>query len=340
MKLLICTQVVDRNDPYLGFFHAWVEEFSKHFEQITVICLKEGAHALPQNVRIMSLGKEKNTSRPTRLWRLVRYAIACRSDYDAVFVHMNQEYILAAGWLWKLFGKRIYMWRNHYAGSLLTDIAALFCTHVFCTSRFSYTAKYRKTELMPTGVDTALYRDMSAGRTPRSILFYARMSPSKRPDMLVEALGILRQKGLAFSADIYGTPLPKDEEFLQMLKRRVDELRLADAVKFYLGTAPAEGPAIFSAHEIFVNLGASGMYDKTLFEAAACGCLVLAASRDWAQRVGGAPVTDERSLAAALEKELSLSETEREEQKAALRRAAQENSLSSLGGRLASAMRA
>ncbi|HVZ76236.1 MAG TPA: glycosyltransferase [Candidatus Paceibacterota bacterium] len=340
MRLLVCTQVLDRNDPYLGFFHAWVEELSTHFEKITVICLKEGSHALPENVRVLSLGKENNSSRPARLWRLLHYAASHRGEYDAVFVHMNQEYILAAGWLWKFFGKRIYLWRNHYAGSVLTDIAAAFCTKVFCTSKFSYTAKYAKTELMPIGVNTTLYRDTGAVRKPRSILFYARMSPSKRPDILVEALGLLQQRGVAFVADIYGTPLHKDEEFLAKLKRRVEGLGFADVVTFYPGTAPADGPAIFSAHEIFVNLGASGMYDKTLFEAAACECLVVAASKDWTDLVDGTVVTDEISLAGILEKELSLTESEKQAQKASLRRAVEDNSLEKLGERLASALRA
>ena len=58
MKLLIITQTVDINDQILGFFHRWVEEFAKHCEQITVICLEKGIHDLPQNVRVFSLGKE------------------------------------------------------------------------------------------------------------------------------------------------------------------------------------------------------------------------------------------------------------------------------------------
>ena len=46
MKLLIMTQAVDQNDPVLGFFHRWIEEFSRHCERVHVICLKEGEHSL------------------------------------------------------------------------------------------------------------------------------------------------------------------------------------------------------------------------------------------------------------------------------------------------------
>ena len=30
MKLLICTQAADRDDPVLGFFYRWIEEFKKY----------------------------------------------------------------------------------------------------------------------------------------------------------------------------------------------------------------------------------------------------------------------------------------------------------------------
>ena len=41
-KLLIFTQKADINDPVLGFFHKWIEEFSKNFESIIVVCLEKG----------------------------------------------------------------------------------------------------------------------------------------------------------------------------------------------------------------------------------------------------------------------------------------------------------
>lgn len=59
MRLLIVTQKVDRDDDLLGFFHQWICEFAKHCDFVTVICLEKGEYALPANVRILSLGKER-----------------------------------------------------------------------------------------------------------------------------------------------------------------------------------------------------------------------------------------------------------------------------------------
>jgi peptidoglycan/xylan/chitin deacetylase (PgdA/CDA1 family)/glycosyltransferase involved in cell wall biosynthesis len=288
MKLLIVTQVVDIEDPILGFFVRWIAEFAKHVERIEVICLKEGRHTLPENVHVYSLGKERAAaSRAAYAWRFLALAWRLRHDYDAVFVHMNQEYVLIAGWLWKLLGKRIYMWRNHYAGSWLTDVAAGFCTKVFCTSEHSHTAKYRKTELMPVGVDTERFKpDERISRVPHSILFLARMSPSKRPDMLVDALAALAHGGIDFTATFVGSPLPKDSSYYERLKEKVRPF--ANRVSFLPGVPNSETPDLYRAHEVFVNASPSGMLDKTLFEAAACGCRVLFASADFAELAGSA----------------------------------------------------
>src|SRR3989338_3997811 len=97
MKLLIITQKVDKNDPILGFFHRWLEEFAKNVEKLTVICLGKGEYDLPENVRVLSLGKESGHSKIKYLRRFYKYIWMERKNYDAVFVHMNPEYVIL-GW--------------------------------------------------------------------------------------------------------------------------------------------------------------------------------------------------------------------------------------------------
>jgi glycosyltransferase involved in cell wall biosynthesis len=342
-RLLILAQSVDEDDIFLGFFAGWLRALAPRFESVHVVCLREGAHDLPDNVSVHSLGKESGASRLKYLARFYRYIWTLRGEYDAVFVHMNQEYVLLGGVPWKLLGKRVYLWRNHQVGSYLTTIAAFFCTKVFCTSRFSYTARFRKTILMPLGIDTQLYRPVSGvERPPRSILFLARLMPSKRPDLLLEALGELAKRGVGFRASFYGSPLPRDTALVEKLKHRTRELGLEEKVAFSPGQPHAAGPAIMSAHEIFVNLAESGMYDKTIFEAAACGCIVLAASKDFAHEVGDERFTfaqDGRDLADKLEALLALAGAEREKAVHAFKNLADRNSLKTLTAQLAEEMK-
>lgn len=286
MKLLIITQKINKQDPILGFFHNWLTKFSSVFENITVICLEAGEYNLPANIKVLSLGKptqgwsasggEKFLLKIKALLRFSKYLWRERNNYDTVFVHMNQEYILLAGWWWKLAGKKVYTWRNHQAGSWLTDLAASFCTKVFCTSKFSYTAKYKKTVLMPVGVDTSLFqRQVGVQKIPNAILFLARMSPIKNPHLLIEALKQLKNKGLIFTANFFGDPLPKDEVYYQSLQQEVKADGLQSMIRFHKGLPNTETVKVYNQHAIFVNLSPSGMYDKTIFEAMSTESLVV-----------------------------------------------------------------
>ena len=341
MKLLIVAQTVDTEDPVLGFFVRWIEEFAKNVEHIEVICLKLGKSDLSKNVRVHSLGKPsfaKATKGPgVRLRYVIRFltlAWKLRNEYDAVFVHMNQEYVLIAGWLWKLLGKRVYLWRNHYAGSWLTDVAAAFCTKVFCTSKYSYTAKYKKTALMPAGVDTERFKpDTHVKRKSHSILFLSRIAPSKRPEMLIDALALLADSGSDFTATIVGSPLPKDEVYYQSLKKRARPF--GSRIAFLPGVPNSETPDLYRAHEIFVNCSSSGMFDKTLFEAAAAGCFVLSSSEDFRVSIGERLYfSNSEELALKLEQFTQMNAEERGQLLQALQKSAENNSLNILGAQL------
>lgn len=339
MKLLVVTQALDLDEPVLSTYHDWVAALAGQVNQIEAICLKEGRHTLPANVHVHTLGKETGRKSPfLYALRFLHLSWKLRREYDAVFVHMNQEYILISGLLWKLLGKRVYLWRNHYAGSWLTDVAALFCTKVFCTSKHSYTAKYKKTVLMPVGVDTDRFsQNTSVPRVPRSILFFARIAPSKRPDMFIEALGLLKKQEIPFVASIYGSPLPSNNSYYESLKARVQELELKDVVTFYPGVPNSEAPLVYAAHEINVNCSPSGMFDKMLFEAAASGCIVLAESEDFKDAAGEQfHHTNDLELAERLKDMLAVTRDERTRITAHMASLARSESLASLCDRLSS----
>jgi len=158
---------------------------------------------------------------------------------------------------------------------------------------------------MPLGVDFARFHtSTTAPRIPHSILFFARFSPSKRPDLFIEALRLVRDTGVDFTASLYGSALPQDKQYQETLKQRVSDLNLDSRISFHEGVPNAKAAAIFAAHEIFVNCAPSGMYDKTIFEAAASGCLVLSSSEDWRTLTKDLPVpvyfSDSKELAVLL----------------------------------------
>lgn len=284
MRLLIITQAVDEDDPVLGFFHRWVYEFAKHCEFIHVICLKEGRHSLSANVSVHSLGKRSFQGLPLEskgspwiartqyVWRFYKYIWKLRKEYDAVFVHMNQEYVLLGGVFWLLSGKRVVLWRNHKMGSLFTRIAALLSHAVCYTSPSAYVASFGNAVQMPIGVDTDSFKPRGAA-DPRSILFLGRLDAVKRPEVFLQALDVLAKKGVAFRADIVGDPTPGREQFALELKEKFASV---PNVSFKAAISNAEATAAYNSHAVYVNLTPSGSFDKTIGEAMASGCVVVA----------------------------------------------------------------
>jgi glycosyltransferase involved in cell wall biosynthesis len=334
-RLLVITQKVNKADPGLSFFVGWIQAFLPRFRKVSVICLEKGPHDLPESVEVHSLGKESKPSRLRYVINFYQLLWRLRGTYDAVFVHMNQEYVLLAGLLWRLTGKRVYMWRNHHAGSLLTDLAARFCTKVFCTSKFSYTAKYSKTVLMPVGIDEGIFYDRTLSRTPRSILFLSRMAPVKKPHVLLDALLILAEKGVEFSATFCGDSLPADREYHEGLKERA--AKLSGKVSFMPGVANILTPELYGKHEIFVNLSSSGMFDKTIFEAMLSGCVTLASNRNLQHEIGDRFVLEHVEAAALAEKLaalLALSPEDRDAARAELGAYARRHTLAMLAAKL------
>lgn len=327
MRLLFVTQALDLDDPVLSVYHTWVAELGKRVESIEAVCLKEGRHALPKNVQVHTLGKEQGRPMFGSLSYALRFKLLAwklRNNYDAVFVHMNQEYLLIAGPMWKLLGKRAYLWRNHYAGSWLTDLAALFADGVFCTSAHSYTAQYAKTKLMPVGVDISRFSPGTP--VPGSLLFLARIAPSKRAEVFIDALALLKERGVTATADVIGSPLLENASYYETLKKRASS---NSSIRFMPGVPNHETSGLYASHDMFVNCSRSGMYDKTIFEAAASGSLPVAASDDWAKAIGEELSFDgtASSLAARLEILLSLPEAEKEALRAKARHLAESQSL-------------
>jgi len=278
MKLLICTQKVDVNDSVLGFFHRWVEEFSKYCEKVTVICLYEGKHSLPSNVRIFSLGKEKGGSCKTLRYIVMfyRYIWREKNEYDAVFVHMNPEYVVLGGIFWRLWNKRVALWYNHKKGGIRAIIAVIFSHIIFYVSSFAFMARFEKAKQMGAGIDTSQFgRNPSISRREKSILSLGRISPVKNVDIIIQALEVLAADGVSFHASIYGDPTERDKLYYDKIRAFARDLKERGNVVFHKGIPNHQTPEIYNEHEIFINMTPSGSFDKTILEAMASEMVII-----------------------------------------------------------------
>jgi len=330
MRMLIVTQAVDLDDPVLGFFHGWIAAFSKHCKSVHVICLKEERHSLPANVRVHSLGKESGQSRVSSFqglpsdsegspWivriqyilRFYQYIWSLRNEYDVVFVHMNQEYVLLGGKFWRLFGKRVVLWRNHKMGSVWTHVAGFFAHTVCYTSPSAYVTSFKNAVRMPIGIDTNFFKPSAVPAAKGTILFLGRLDAVKKPDIFLRAMEILVRENGSIHADIYGDTTPGHGDFARRLKAGFISLK---QVTFHPAVSNEKTPSIYNAHSIYLNLTPSGSFDKTIGEAMATGCIVVACNDAVKGVLPKELFVTECSaefVAAALHSAFALSESER-----------------------------
>ncbi len=291
MKILILTQKVDVNDPILGFFHRWIEEFSKHCERVTVICLQGGEHNLPKNVKVLSLGKN-NLELSTlnfKLFQKFKYVLNFwkyiwqeRHNYDSVFVHMNSEYVVLGGVLWKVWRKKIMLWNNHLVGNFATRLAVRIVDKSFYTSPFSFNAKMSgpKGRRMPVGIDTDTFkRDARVIRAGGSVLSLGRISPVKNLEVIVKAAILMDEDGERFILNIVGDSLIKDKDYFNKIQKMASELEVKSEIFFNRAVSNHLTPQIYNQNEMFVNATNSGSLDKTIMEALACEMMVVVSNR-------------------------------------------------------------
>lgn len=277
MRLLICTQTVDRNDQILGFFHAWIERFAAECESVTVICLRKGDYSLPKNVEIISLGERH---RVLRAFEVCTIAWGRRTEYDAVFVHMNPEYIVAAGWLWRMRGKRIGLWYVHNSLTTLLRIAHYFCDVVFTVSNDTFPIHSSKVRVTGHGIDTDLFKPISAGDNFFGrVVTIGRISPKKNTRAIIEAVVLFARDKDGVTLDIYGEPVTKEEKkYAAELKAWLPSSDTNKIVALKGAITHDKVPGALAGASVLVNMGETGGIDKAVLEAMACGIPVISTS--------------------------------------------------------------
>lgn len=282
MKLLIITQKVDREDSVLGFFHRWIEEFSKHAESVIVICLYKGVYSLPPNVKVLSLGKEERESRIQYVTRFYSYIWKERKNYDSVFVHMNQEYILLGGMLWRMWRKKITLWYVHRQVNAKLRIAVKFSHEIFTSRPETLNLKSLKVNYLGHGIDISKYQNTPTLESfPKKITYVGRITTIKNVHVFIEVIRILNEKFPGkYQGLIVGEAITdKDSEYKEKLLELVGKYNLSSVVVFAGNKTMSEIPEIFKNTWMSINLSPTGGMDKTVLESLASNRPVFASNK-------------------------------------------------------------
>lgn len=281
MRLLIITQKVDSQDPILGFFHGWIEEFSKHCESVIVICLQKGVFNLPRNVQVFSLGKERGVSKIGLIFNFYKLIWRYKNGYDAVFIHMNQIYLILGGIFWKLWHKKIALWYVHRQKSLSLWLGTLFVDRIFTSTPASFTLKSHKVMYIGHGVDSSKFSQNVFNRNLETvnIVHIGRITKIKNLEILILAGEILKKKTPHLNIELYGEAMnDTDKLYLADLKNLIKEKSLKENIVFRGPISNSEIGEVFSRANLSVNLTPDGGWDKVVIESLMAYCPVFASN--------------------------------------------------------------
>ena len=305
-RFLIITQVIDTDHPILGFFHRWVAEFAAQCEHVHVIALQVGKHDLPANVTVHSLGKEHHQAGGPSLRRSaatgkvgprafsntltkLRYTIRfyrliwrLRHEYDNVFVHMNQIYVLLGTPLWRVWRKQVGLWYAHGTVSPSLHAAVRHADFVFTSTPEGLQIDTPKRILVGQGIDTAVFKLSSTKPAqPKSLqlVTVGRISQSKNIGTLLQACAALKQAGFSFHFNIIGVgTTPAEASYEQQMRSLAHTLKLEAYVAWVGAVTQQKLPGYLQAADIFIHDGATNSLDKVLLEAVLCGCTVISSN--------------------------------------------------------------
>jgi len=288
MKLLILTQKIDRNDPILGFFHKWIEEFTKNFENVTVICLQKGNFDLPDNVKVLSLGKENGKNSFKYIFNFYKYIFRERKNYDAVFVHMNPIYVVLGGIFWKIWKKKIYLWYVHQSVDIKLKIAEKFVSKIFTASKSSFLLRSSKILVVGHGIDASCYDCENKNFEKRNIILQVgRITKIKHCDTLIKAFCDLKKKIIDAELWFIGLPINENDKIYQEnLIKLSEELQVLNFVKFKGSVPNNQMSDFYCQSSVLINSSPIGLFDKVVFEAMAAKVPVVTSNEFFADYFG------------------------------------------------------
>ena len=287
-NLLIITQKVDINDDLLGFFGDWVKEFAKNFERVFVVTIAKGAYNLPDNVEVLSLGKETGVSKVVQAVKFFGFLFKYVPRCDGIFAHMSPIFAVTAWPVAALFRKKIVLWYLHRSVTWRLKLAEKLVYKIATASRESVMLKSSKIIEVGHGINARLFKtERNWSKDSTSIISVGRISPIKGLETLIQAIGAVSNSNQNIKLQIVGKPIMRgDNDYFSQLKKLVSDLGLSRFVEFR-GFVPYKNIAdIYRDADISVNLTPKGGIDKVVLESMATGCLTLTSNPVMAKYFG------------------------------------------------------
>ena len=293
--VLFVTQVIDADDPTLGFVASWIDALAERADGVTAIGNEvRGMPALAANVQVVSLGKERGLGRVARGIALERAVATSGGHRPVLLAHMCPIYldITAPVTAWRRMPTML--WFAH--PSVTPELRARGAPH------------RRRAHLPAGGLPAAgpegsrggpghghgAHRVRPAGRArpgPLRLVAIGRTSPSKGFDRAIRALAKARAEGVEATLRIVGPSITEQEgAHAAELRDLATATGLGSNVTFEPGVTPKQVDGVIRSADVLVNAMVAGSGDKVVFEAMAAGTVPLVANPAFRPLLSGLPI--------------------------------------------------
>ena len=279
--VLFVTQVIDADDPVLGFVVRQVQALAALTEVVVVAGeVRSGAADLGFEVR--SLGKERGRS---RLGRGIAYQRAVadvgrKAHQPVLFAHMCPTYVVWAAPVARLSATPTMLWFAHYADTPTLQRAERRADVLVTTLAGTFPRPGPKVRAIGQAIDTARFAYSEprprVAVDPLLLVAVGRTSPMKNYPTMVRAVGRARAGGIDVRLRIVGASTTGPERAHRAeIEALIGDLGLVGAVRIDDGIAHQRVPEVLSRADALVNGSKKGTADKTVFEAMSCGRPVI-----------------------------------------------------------------
>jgi glycosyltransferase involved in cell wall biosynthesis len=264
-RLIVATQVVDPEHPFLGATVAKLRALAAGLDELVVLADGGVAAALPGNCRLHVFGPGSREQRARRFLAALNAELSPRPL--AVLAHIVPLYALLAAPLVRPRRVPLLLWFTHWKRSRTLVLAERVSTAVLSVDRRSFPLASGKLFAIGHGIDTDHFGCVE--RTPAGrlrVLSLGRTSPAKGFETIARAAGLA-----GLELEVYGPSSTAEERAerarLLELGVRVEEPVPHRAVRDLL-----------ARKDVLVNNMREGALDKVVYEAASTCMPVLASN--------------------------------------------------------------
>jgi len=296
VRLLVVNFAMDRHSPVLAWQHSVVARLAARCERLVVLTERTGILDLPAHVDVRAVPRVLTT--PLRLlgarWlmNLPVWRWCARERFDAVFVHMNADWVYRLAPCWRRFHLPVLLWYAHGTVTGRLHRAHRHATCVVTSTPEGFGIPSEKVRVIGQGIDLDLFTPPTSRTDTATIVAVGRVSRRKSVDLMLDTMSWLRDTvpHCPFRLRVIGPTLTRDDvayavELTEIVRRR----GLTGRVSFE-GPQPMHAlPAIYGTAFLHLNLSQTGSMDKAILESLACGCPTLTSNQSVFPLLGAFP---------------------------------------------------